>query len=224
MSEDESVDEGEGESGRETEGEFWFWFRLDLNLDSKCRWGATVAEASVRGASVMEPSTRKRKENTRFITKSIWDMKLSWNKSTSFEICCLKNSCHKFRFLLFETIFFLSIVLRNFTFSVIYYSKFNFSTFFFRTFTLSKFYPSTFFFRPFCFRKFFFRCLVSNSLIVACILLKFKYKTFLSNQFLIFPWRSEHYNHQNIILLHDLDWVLNGINTDKCIEINRKMI
>jgi hypothetical protein len=156
MSEDESVDEGEGEgeSGRETEGEFWFWFRLDLNLDSKCRWGATVAEASVRGASVMEPSTRKRKENTRFITKSIWDMKLSWNKSASFEICCVKNSCHKFRFLLFETIFFLSIVLRNFTFSVIYYSKFNFSTFLFRTFTLSKFYPSTFFFNLFAFENF----------------------------------------------------------------------
>ncbi len=62
----------------------------------------------------------------------------SWNKSTSFEIYCLRSSRHKFRFLLFETAFFLSIVLRSFTFS-------------------------RFFFRPFRFRKFFFRCLVSNS-------------------------------------------------------------
>jgi hypothetical protein len=40
-------DEGEGEG--ETKSEFRFWLGFDLGLESICRWGATVA-----GASVME--------------------------------------------------------------------------------------------------------------------------------------------------------------------------
>jgi hypothetical protein len=49
------VDRDVGVGEAETEGEFRFWLGLDLDLGSKCRWGATVAKASARGASFMEP-------------------------------------------------------------------------------------------------------------------------------------------------------------------------
>ncbi len=51
-------DEGEDEGEAELEGEFRFSLRFDLGLGSKCCWKATVAEVSVREASVMESMNR----------------------------------------------------------------------------------------------------------------------------------------------------------------------
>jgi hypothetical protein len=57
LTEGEGVNEGEdvGVGEGETKSEFRFGLALDLGLGSKCRWGATVAGASVLGASFMEP-------------------------------------------------------------------------------------------------------------------------------------------------------------------------